>query len=219
MTTRMPFVGELVLLRQDLLSMSALVAGNLGKAVEALRTGNRLLAEDSRAADADVDGMQSRIQDRASVLIATQQPVAADMRELVATIRMADNLERMGDYAAHLAKTAAKLDADRWTRHLEILARMGDLGLSMIRSMTQAFLARDAQAARDCAGQDAAMDEYHHSLLDLTIEGLRADPQDAGEALRVMRTSGFLERLGDRVTNGCELVLFVVNGAHVELNG
>ncbi len=219
MTTRMPFVGELALLREDILAMSSMVAENLGRAVEALRSGDRALAEKARESDREVYRMQEKIQDRAAVLIATQQPVAADMRELVASIRLADNLERMGDYAAHLAKAAARLDASRWERHLDALAAMGDLGLSMIRSMAQAFLARDPQAARDCAERDEDMDRMHHSLMDLTVQSLRDDPQDAGEVMRIIRTSTFMERLGDRVTNGCELALYVATGMHAEFHG
>jgi phosphate transport system protein len=202
----------------ELLAMASRVAEDLGKAVEALRQRDAGLAEAVKADDLAVNAMQARVEDLAAVLIATQQPVARDLRKLVSSIRLSDNLERMGDYAVHLAKAVIRLKDSDWPRQFEILGEMGSLGCRMIRDMADAFLSGDARAARDCAARDSRMDDLHHALAAMTLEGLKARPNLAEEAIKIIRTSAFLERLGDHVTNACELVVYIDSGEHEELN-
>ncbi len=209
---------ELGNIQREILALASRVEEDLSKAVQALRERDAELAAQVKADDDVVNAMQLRVQDMASVLIATQAPVARDMRELVSVIRMADNLERIGDYAVHLAKTVIKLKDSAWPRQFEILGEMGSQGCRMIRAMIDAFIRRDVQAARDCAAMDAKVDEMHHALVSMTLESLKSSPAAAEEALKIIKTSGFLERLGDHVTNGCELVVYAVTGAHAELN-
>lgn len=215
---RSQFDDELGRVHDELLSMAYRVADDLAKAVDALRRDDAELAASVRADDPNVNSMQLALQDMAAVLIATQQPVAGDMRELVAVIRLADHLERIGDYASHLAKTVIKLGGDPWPRQYEILARIGDTEGRMIRDMMKAFLEKDDLAARECAALDASIDQQHHALVAMTLESLKTTPERADSAVRLIRTSGFMERLGDHVTNCCELVVYMVSGEHAELN-
>lgn len=215
---RIQFEAELVRVRREVLAMAARVEEDLAKAIESLKTRDAELAGKVMADDGAVNAMQARVQDMAAVLIATQQPVAGDMRELVADIRMADELERIGDYAVHLAKTAVRLKDAIWPRQFAILAEMGELGRGMIRDMSAAFERKDAKAAADCAARDERIDDLHHALMAMTMDGLKADPGKADEAVKLIRTSGFLERLGDHVTNACELVAYAASGERVEYN-
>jgi phosphate transport system protein len=95
---------------------------------------------------------------------------------------------------------------------------MGDQGCAMLHTMVDAFISNDAEAARACSALDAGIDEYHHEILSLTLESVKTKPELAEEAIKLIRTSGFLERLGDHVTNSCELVIYVALGSHEELN-
>lgn len=214
----MQFEEDLGKVRLEVLSMAARVEEDLAKAAQALSSGDEALAGKVMADDGAVNAMQARIQDMAAVLIATQQPVAGDMRELVAAIRMADELERIGDYAVHLAKTAVKLRGSSWPRQFSILSEMAELGRVMIRGMADAFSRKDGKAAAECAARDGKIDDLHHALMSMTMEGLKGDPKRAEEAVKLIRTSGFLERLGDHVTNACELVAYAASGERFEFN-
>ncbi len=215
---RTSFQDELERVRATVLTMACRVADDLEKAVEALRRDDKDLAAAVKADDAAVNAMQHSLQDMAAVLIATQQPVAGDMRELVSVIRLADGLERIGDYAVHLAKTAIKLGGDSWPRQFGILAEIGDIEGAMIREMAKAFLAKDEAAARACAARDAEVDQRHHALVAMTLEELKTSPERADSAVRLIRTSGSMERLGDHVTNCCELAVYAASGEHAELH-
>ena len=158
--------------------------------------------------------MQERIQDHAVALIATKQPVARDLRELVASIRLADSLERIGDYAVHLAKTASRLSEGCWPVQCSMLARMAETGGSMLRQMVQAWMTSDLEAARSCILLDREVDELQHRLTGLTLSMIRDRPGDVEEAVRLIRTAGYLERLADHVTNACELIEYMARGTH-----
>lgn len=218
MHSRIQFMEELSRLHHDILSMGTRVGENLAKALEALRTGDAALADEARAGDGAVDAMQVTIEDRAAVLIATQQPVAGDLRELVTVFKLTEHLERIGDYASHLAKAAKRLAKEPYPRSLEPLERMAELEISMIRDAVAAFLNRDAELARACAMKDDEVDQNHKVFLEEALDFVRENPDKAQQGMRLIRASAWLERLGDHVTNVCEAVVFMVEGRHVELN-
>ena len=109
MNTRILFLEELNRVRHDILTMASRVEQDLGNAWDALRNNDGELAREVKAGDAVVNAMQLKIEDQAAVLIATQQPVARDLRELVAIFKITGNLERAGDHTVHIAKAALKL--------------------------------------------------------------------------------------------------------------
>jgi phosphate transport system regulatory protein PhoU len=218
MQTRIHFVEELARLNHDLLAMGTRVEENLRKALEALKAQNVELAREVKASDELINALQLKIEDQAAVLIATQQPVARDLRELVTVFKVTDNLERAGDHAVHLAKAAIKLSGEPPFRQVERLSKMAELECEMIRGAIDAYLNQDAEAARKVASIDDAVDAEHKQLMREVIEILREHPEQAERASRLVTTSGFLERLGDHMTNICEAVVFMVEGHHVELN-
>jgi phosphate transport system protein len=202
----------------DILAMASRAEEDLHKAVKALRDRDADLARWVKDDDATINSMQLQIQDLAAVLIATQQPVAKDLRELVSAIRLADRLERIGDYAVHLAKAVLKLKSASWPQQYEMLGEMGETGCLMIRSMIDSYIRQDVEAATVCAQMDTRVDELHRKIISLTLESLKSDPSLVDEGTFLIRTSAFLERLADQVTNACELVAYMVSGEHVELN-
>jgi phosphate transport system protein len=214
----MQFTEELARLNHDILAMGTRVEEDLRKALEALRTQNVELARDVKADDELVNALQLKIEDQAAVLIATQQPVARDLRELVTVFKVTDNLERAGDHAVHLAKVVIKLAGEpafRQTAHLELMA---EIGCEMIRGAVQAFLNHDADEARRIAALDDGIDHEHKALVNEVLSFMKDHPEQIERANRLIKTSGFLERLGDHMTNVCEAVVFMVEGRHVELN-
>ncbi|MCL2410515.1 MAG: phosphate signaling complex protein PhoU [Treponema sp.] len=214
------FLEKLNLLRQDILTMATKVEENIGKALAALRTCNIELANEVRENDSEVDAMQLKIEDDAAMVIATQQPVARDLREMVTIFKLTGNIERVGDHAAHLARAAKKLTKAgkspfRAQMHLE---RMAETGLIMLRSAISAYMAQDAQAARNTAAMDIQIDVEHKALSDDIKKAIKKNPSLVKGGLQILRTSNQLERLGDHVTNMCEAIIYMVEGKHEALN-
>ncbi|MHB9293316.1 putative phosphate transport system protein [Hollandina sp. SP2] len=205
-------------LRHDILAMASKVEEDLGKAITALKNNDDELAKEVKAADTIINAMQLKIEDQAAILIATQQPVARDMRELVSIIKLAGNLERIGDYTVHIAKAALKLSGEPSFRSLERLERMAAIGAEMLRSSITAYLNQDVQAARITAMLDDQIDAEHKALTEETLRLMYEHPELIKKAVRLLRTSGFLERLGDHITNICEGIIYMVESTHEELN-
>jgi phosphate transport system protein len=218
MTDRAHFNQERERLEGDLLAMGTKVEEELRKALRALRSRDVELAREVKADDAAVDALQRAVEDQAAILLATQAPVAKDLRALVAAFKLADNLERAGDHAAHLAKAVKKFAEEPPFRQIERLERMAETGASMVRGAVDAYLGQDVEAARRVAAMDDAIDHEHKALMQEVLGLMRERPEQAERAAKLLTTSGFLERLGDHMTNACEAVIFMVEGVHVELN-
>lgn len=216
MNTRILFLEELNRLRHDVLAMASRIEEALGRALAALKDAEA--AEEVKAGDAVVDAMQLKIEDQAAILIATQQPVARDLRELVTIFKITGNLERMGDYTVHIARAAVKLSREPPFRSLEHLERMAETGKEMLRAAVAAYLSQDPQSARAAAALDDRIDAEHKALTREVPELMKEHPKMINKAILLLKTSGFLERLGDRITNICEDVIYMVESKHEELN-
>jgi phosphate transport system protein len=216
--TRIIFSEEQDRIRHAILAMSTLVDENLGKALAALRNSDADLAREVKAGDAAINEMQLKIEDDAAMLIATQQPVATDLRELVTLFKLTINLERAGDYAVHLAKTVIKLSGKASFRSMEHLEKMAETGQMMIRAAVAAFLAKDPKAARQAAALDDVIDNQHKSLLEEMLKLMKKQPELLKKSIRIIQTSAALERLGDHITNICEAVVYMTESRHEELN-
>jgi len=215
---RIQFNEELNRLHHDILSMGSRVEEDLRKALLALKTGDLDLVKEVKASDELVNALQMKIEDQAAMLIATQQPVAKDLRELVTIFKMTDNLERIGDHAVHLAKAAKRLSEEPYPRSLEKLEHMAEICVAMVHDAVAAFLNQDEALARSAAARDDEVDVEHKEFVQEILAYLSKNPGKASQATKLIATSSFLERLGDHVTNMCEAVVFMLTGAHTELN-
>jgi len=215
---RMQFNDEMNRLHHDILAMGSRVEEDLRKALLAFKTADASLADEVKADDELVNAMQMKIEDQAAMLIATQQPVARDLRELVTIFKITDNLERIGDHAVHLAKAAKRLSNDPYPRTLERLERMAATGVAMLHDAVTAYLDQNEALAREAAARDDQVDAEHKAFVREVLDYLTEHPDKAQQATKLIATSSFLERLGDHVTNLCEAVVFMTTGAHTELN-
>ncbi len=218
MVSRAHFEEEKRLVSEDILQMGIRVEEDLRKALEAFKKQDKALAKEVKADDPVVNGFQLKIEDRCMRLLATQQPVAQDLRCLISSIKIADELERIGDHAVHLAKAAIKLEGEPYIKPLASLEQMAGRGCGMIRAAVDAYLELDAAKARAAAAMDDEIDRLHKTLVADLLHYLRDNPDKAQQGTKLIQTSGFLERLGDHVTNICENVVFAVDGVHEELN-
>jgi phosphate transport system protein len=209
---------ELKQLRQELSLMAARVREDIGKALAVLRSGDRELAEEVKESGKVVDAQQLKIEEMALVLIATQQPVARDLRELITVFKITANLERIGDYGIHLVKAAVKLSERPSFRSITRVERMVETAQEMLKEAFSAYLAQDPKSARKAAALDDKIDSEHKTLTEEILVLMKKEPQLIKAAARLLKLSGYMERLGDHITNICEGVIYMIEGRHEELN-
>jgi len=218
MVTRSLLQIELNNVRQELALMTARVEEDLGKAYSLLYSGDELLADEVKASDKIVDALQLKIEDMALVLIATQRPVARDLRELVTVFKITASLERIGDFGVHLVKAAKKLSRHPAFRAMERIERMVETGREMLKSAFTAYLMQDVDAARQAASLDDIIDNEHKALTEEILSLMKKHSKLVKPAARLLKLSGYMERMGDHITAICESVIYMVEGQHEELN-
>jgi len=219
MATRNFFSEELKRLRQDILAMATRVEENLGKAITALKKRDAELADEVRADDSVVDTLQLHIEDEAAIIIATQQPVARDLRELVTIFKLTTNIERVGDHAVHLARAAKKLAKKDSPFYMqEQLEKMAETGQKMLHAAITAFMTQDSGAAREAAALDVMINAEHKALTENILKLMKKNSDLVKIALQVLQTSNQIERLGDHITNICEAIIYMIDGRHEDLN-
>jgi phosphate transport system protein len=202
---------------QDVLKLGALVESALKKSVTALAARDYELAEDVIQEDRKIDELQVHIEDHCTELLATQQPVASDLREILTTIRIVDDLERMGDHARHLAKAVGDISDETFSRVMPSIEEMAGKGIAMMHDALTAFVDQNAEQAVSVAERDAAIDRMQKALYGELIEIVREHPEKAEKAMNLMFLVRFLERLGDHVRSICEWVVYAKRGEHVAL--
>ena len=217
MITRGLLNEELNYLRREIALLASRVEEDLGKALTVLRTGGKDLANEVMESGKMVDGLQLAIEDRALILIATQQPVARDLRELVMLFKITANLERIGDYGIHLAKGALKLSDRPSFRSVARIERMAKTGMEMLKAAFSAYIEKDADAARNTAALDKTIDMEHKALTKEILAIMKSQPQLINAAARILRLSGYMERLGDQIKNICEGIVYMIEGIHENL--
>jgi phosphate transport system protein len=215
---REPFSLNIETIDTQFMTMASLVQQALRNAAFAFRMQDTALAKVVKKSDAQIDDLQLLIEDAVAETIATQQPVARDLRLLISLLKIVGDFERAGDYAAHLAKaTKFFADAPLW-RQAERLERMAQLGQTMVNGTAEAFRQRDAVLARETAGIDDEIDKEHKTVINEILKLVQTVPDQMERASKILTVSGYLERLGDHMTNACEAVVFMVEGIHVDLN-
>jgi len=218
MQTRGLLNEELNKLRHELELMTVRVLEDLGKAIIVLRSGGKELAKEVKESGKIVDALQLKIEDMALVLIATQQPVARDLRELIIVFKITSNLERINDHGIHLVKAALKLSDRPSLRISNRIERMAETGQEMLKAAFFAYMTQNAAAARNTAALDEKIDKEHKALTEEVLELMKEKPKLVKMAARLLKLSGFMERLGDHITNICEGIIYMVEGRHVNLN-
>lgn len=218
MTERPQLTGNLTKIQELLGQMASRSAEALDRALHAFMNQDLDLAKAVKQGDAEIDALQIQIEDLAAIAMATQQPVASDLRTMVAAIHIAGDFERAADYAVHLAKATRRFVGEpryKQFAHIEVMARVC---ASMLRKTDEAFRTRSADLARETAAMDDEVDHEHRAMLDDIIMLIRERPETAEKAEKLLFTSSHLERLGDHMTNACESIVFMVTGTRVDLN-
>lgn len=204
---------ELGRLDHAILAMGKLVLAQLGNALEAITTGNRWLARETAGSDVRIDRLAQEIDRLTLELLALRQPMALDLRTVVAALRISIDLERIGDYAANIAGRTEDLKQIRMEPALQAIAQMGQMAQGMIRDGLDAYRRLDSNKAVDVWGRDAAIDKAYTALLVTLQEAMIAQPETISACTHLLFVARGIERIGDHVTNIAEHVYFLVEGS------
>ena len=218
MEVRRKYLESLSAIHQDVLKMGTLVEEAIRKSMQSLVERDMELAQDVISADRVINEMELSIQDECILLIATEQPVASDLRGLVTVIKIVTQLERMGDHAMHVAKGARNLAEQPYMKKLIDLPRMADCAIRVVHEILTAFMNNDLEKAVEVAAMDDEIDELHDQVMRECLTYMMQDPRNIPQATSFLFISRFLERLGDHVTNIGEWICYNVTGEHRELN-
>ncbi|HYC06050.1 MAG TPA: phosphate signaling complex protein PhoU [Azospirillaceae bacterium] len=203
---------ELARLRQVIADMGALALGQLEQSVAAAVARDGDLATSIMKRDGELDAMERQIEALTLRMLALRQPMARDLREIVAALKISANLERIGDFAANLAKRSLALNTLPETSHGEAFARLGGQVAGLLRDAMAANAADDLDAALSVRERDEAVDQAHTELHRALLADMTAHPALIIAGTHLMFAAKNLERIGDHATNIAEIVCFKVKG-------
>lgn len=209
---RATFDREFGRIQADLLKMSQMVDWAIEHSIKALKERDLELASEVIARDDQLNDLRYQIEEACLTLIATQQPIARDLRAVVATLHMTVEIERMGDYAAGIAKSVIMISQEPLPKSLDTLPQMGTLSRQMLADGMQAYLQRDAAWAERIAARDDEMDHLYRQVFDQLVEAMAENPDMVTQTTFLMWCAHNLERIADRVTNIAERVVFMTTG-------
>jgi phosphate transport system protein len=215
---RSHFDEQLRLLQDDLLVLSSMVEKAIDRAISSLVQRDRAAAQRVILDDSLIDSKRFEIEEKAVHLIATQQPMAGDLRTILAVLHAITDLERMGDHAEGIAKINLLHGDQPLLKPLIDIPRMAPQASAMLRRAMDAFVARDAEAARQIAAEDDVVDQLYTQVYHELVLFMVSDPTTIERATWLLWTAHNLERIADRVTNICERVVYMVQGKIEELN-
>jgi len=209
------FTEQLESLAAAVSQMGGLAEAQLANAIEAIGRRDTALAESAVGGDKDVDALQQQIEERALRLLALRQPMAVDLRETLAAIKIASELERIGDLAKNIAKRAIVLNKEPPIRLTQSLARMGRAALSQLKLVLDSYSNRDSGGAETVWRQDGEIDEIYNSLFRELLTYMMEDPRTIGMCTHLLFVAKNIERTGDHATNIAEVVYHMVTGTHL----
>ena len=204
---------------QDLGELRALISQMGGLAENAIHESMRCLAHrDYDAAlqvvadDKKIDVLEAETEGRVVQLIALRAPMADDLREAVAALKIAGIVERIGDYAKNIAKRVPQLEGGSQTEALSLLTEMGRIAAEMVHDVLDAYVERDAEKAQQVTERDRAVDDFYDSIFRALLTFMMEDPQEITRSAHLLFVAKNIERVGDHATNIAEMVYFTVTG-------
>jgi phosphate transport system protein len=211
------FSDQLESLSSGVAQMGGLAEAQLADAVEAIARRDTKLAEGAIAGDPRIDELQQQIEAQALKLLALRQPMAVDLRDTLAAIKIAGELERIGDLAKNIAKRALVLNREPPIRLTQSLARMGRASLNQLKLVLDSYSDRDAKGAEAVWRNDGEIDEIYNSLFRELLTYMMEDPRTISLCTHLLFVAKNIERTGDHATNIAETVYHMVTGGHLAM--
>jgi phosphate transport system protein len=216
--SRKVFEANLEELHNDLLRMGSVVEKQIHDCIDALVTQNTEKAEKIMKDDDIVDTLESEIEDKAIKLIAMQQPLATDLRNIFTTTKIVTDLERMADHAVDIAKITLRLKDEKYIKQLIDIPRMAKIVELMIKDSLDAYVAGDVEKAYAVCKRDDEVDDIYKEVFKELLQLMLENPKTVNQATQFLFICKFLERIADHTTNICEWTIYLVTGEKVDLN-
>lgn len=216
--TRNSFDLKLQQLHEDLMAMGEAVAKQIEESINALKEQDETLADKIIEEDDIIDKFEEEIEDKCIKLMATEQPLAGDLRRIFIATKIITDLERMGDHAVDIAKIAKKLIGENYIKELIDIPKMSKIVGVMIKDSLEVYITRDANRARKVSKMDDEVDKLYKSIFDELLIIMRNDPTTINQASQFLFVCKFLERMADHTTNICEWTVYLECGEKLKLN-
>lgn len=218
MIQRSEFQGELESLQLDILKMGSKVEGNITRAIRSLAEQNLKLVEEVFKIEEEVDALEVQIEEKCLRLIATQQPMAKDLRKIAAAFKIITDLERMSDYSVDIAKVTQRIGDEPLIKPLVDLPRMADLAQQMVKDSLDAYVREDQDLALSLGKADDGVDMLHKQVFRELLVLMMENPRTIKQATHLLFVSQSVERIADHATNISESVIYLVSGKRMDLN-
>jgi phosphate transport system protein len=215
---RKTFENELQQVKDEILVLGSMVEQSILDSVEALKKRDLKAAEDILTADREINKKRFEIENQLMILIATQQPMAHDLRLLASSMEIISELERMGDYAKGIANINLRMGDQPLLKPLIDVPRMAQKDVDMLHRSLTAFINEDIEAARSIPREDDEVDALYNQIYRELMTFVIADPKVIERANWLLWVAHNLERVADRVTNICERTIFIATGELVEID-
>ena len=199
-------------LRGLISQMGGMAETQVARAMAALQRNDLELAERVRADDKAIDALEQEVERLAVQIIALRAPMANDLREVVAALKIAGVVERIGDYAKNIARRVPMIEGEHRIEPVSVVPAMGRMAAEMVRGALDAFAARDIQGAIAVCRSDAALDDFYDSIFRTLVTFMVENPKTIGQVAHLLFVAKNLERIGDHATNVAEMVYFAATG-------
>jgi phosphate transport system protein len=209
------FDAEIVELRGLISEMGGRAEAAIDRAMESLVRHDLAAASQVIADDKRIDELEIEVERLAVQMIALRAPMADDLREAVAALKIAAVIERIGDYAKNIAKRVPMIGRSHQIEAISVLPAMATLASEMLHDVLDAFAARDWEAAIEVNDRDRAVDDFYNSIFRTLLTFMMENPATIGEAAHLLFVAKNLERIGDHATNVAEMVYFAAKGTHM----
>ena len=218
MTTRIEYDHKLNELKHEIIRMSSLVEELLAKSMKALVEKDVEEAERIIESDDVIDDLQEKVEEQSVMLIATQQPLAGDLRNIFAAVKMVTDLERIADYGVGIARTVIRLKDEEYIKPLIDLPRMTDIACEMLRKSVKAFADKDDALAIETAKMDNKLDALNKQIYRELLTYVMESARHINQMMSFVLIARYLERVGDHITNICEWIVYNATGKRLDLD-
>ncbi|AGK97300.1 phosphate signaling complex protein PhoU [Clostridium pasteurianum] len=215
---RKVFDSHLEEMHTDLLRMGSMVEKQIFQCIEALVNQNEKLAQGVIDNDDLIDDMQKEIENKAIKLIAMQQPLAMDLRNIFTTTKIVTDLERIADHAVDIAKVTKRLKTDDYVNQLTDITRMATLVKEMLKVSLDAYVQGDVKRAYAICKKDDEIDALYKQIFSEFLVMMMDNPKAINQATQFLFACKYLERIADHTTNICEGTIYLVTGEQIDLN-
>ena len=209
------FDEDITRLRGLIAEMGGLAEVSLAEAMEALVKGNSELAKGVIARDKRIDSLEAEVDKLAIRVIALRAPMADDLREVIAALKIAGVVERIGDYAKNIAKSTDKIEGRKKFEPLTLIPAMAEVAGEMVHDVMTAFAARDAALAREVVERDDKVDAFYNSIFRNLVSHMIENPSSISSAAELLFVARNIERIGDHATNVAEMVHYAATGSYL----